>query len=256
MKPEVVFGLESAGWPALLLNAGSVVLRANAVATATFGSALAGEAPGLSAIWSPENSGAPVVRSTEGSVLRFFARAEDEEHPITFVSWNGAVAYASWISRRANTPYRLLSEAEWEYAARAGSKTAYYFGDDALRLCEYANVADLSGQKKNNWSPVTDCDDRHAGLAPVGRFQPNAFGLYDTIGNAAEWVEDCWHKSYEGAPADGSAWIAQSDCKSRAVRGGSYNNLPAGLRSAQRYFNPALTRIAPIGFRLARPIPP
>jgi len=199
----------------------------------------------------PETGGAPIVRSG----VRFSVKAEDEQLPVTFVSWNGAVAYAGWVSKRANTPYRLLSEAEWEYAARAGSRTAYYFGDDALRLCEHANVGDHTAMKKSSFSPVTDCDDGFAGLAPVGKFKPNAFGLYDMLGNAAEWIEDCWHRSYEGAPNDGSAWTS-GDCRSRAFRGGSYNGLPIGLRSAQRYFHPATTRSTFIGLRLARPIPP
>src|SRR5439155_18608467 len=143
---------------------------------------------------------APIIGATEGSTMRFFARAEREAEPVTFVSWNGAVAYASWLSRRAGTPYRLLSEAEWEYAARAGSKTAYHFSDDPLRLCEYGNVADLSGAKRHQWSGIINCDDGYPDLAPVGKFRPNAFGLHDMIGNAAEWIEDCSHKSYEGAP--------------------------------------------------------
>src|SRR5262245_33684698 len=108
--------------------------------------------------------------------------------------------------------------------------------------------------KKSNFSPVTDCDDGFAGLAPVGKFKPNAF-LFDMLGNANEWIEDCWHRSYDGAPNDGSAW-ATGDCRSRAFRGGSYNGLPIGMRSAQRYFHPATTRSTFIGLRLARPIPP
>ena len=203
----------------------------------------------------PESANASVIRTTEGGVVRFSTKADHEDEPVTFVSWNAAVEYSAWLSRRAGTPYRLLSEAEWEYAARAGSKTAYHFGDDVMQICEYGNVADLSGQEKNRWSQVVNCDDGYADLAPVGKFRPNAFGLHDMIGNAAEWVQDCWHRTYDGAPSDGAAWIIKGDCSSRVVRGGSYNYLSTGLRSAQRYANSALTRIGPIGFRVARSIP-
>lgn len=202
-----------------------------------------------------EDTNASVVRTVDGSGARFSAQTGQEEYPITFVSWSGAVKYADWLSRRANTRYRLLSEAEWEYAARAGSQATFYFGDDALKLCEHGNVADLTAQKENRWSPVINCDDGFAKLAPIGKFRPNAFGLHDMIGNAAEWVEDCWHPTYAGVPTNGAAWISQSDCNSRVVRGGAYNNLAVGLRSATRYANPADTRIELIGFRVARPIP-
>jgi formylglycine-generating enzyme required for sulfatase activity len=201
-----------------------------------------------------EDTNASVVRIVDGSGVRFSAQPGQEEYPITFVSWSGAVEYANWLSRRAKTRYRLLSEAEWEYAARAGSQSTFYFGDDALKLCEHGNVADLTAQKENHWSPVVNCDDGFAKLAPIGKFRPNPFGLHDMIGNAAEWVEDCWHATYQGGPANGSAWISQSDCNSRVVRGGAYNNLPVGLRSATRYVNPADTRIELIGFRVTRPI--
>jgi formylglycine-generating enzyme required for sulfatase activity len=202
-----------------------------------------------------EDTNASVVRTIDGPDMRFSAQPGQEEYPITFVSWSGAVEYADWLSRRAKTRYRLLSEAEWEYAARAGSQSTFYFGDDALKLCENGNVADLTAQKENRWSPVINCDDGFAKLAPIGKFRPNAFGLHDMIGNAAEWVEDCWHPTYAGVPTDGSAWISQSDCNTRVVRGGAYNNLAVGLRSATRFANPADSRIELIGFRVARPIP-
>jgi formylglycine-generating enzyme required for sulfatase activity len=203
----------------------------------------------------PGDQDAPVVRRTEHNQIAFSAQNDRDEHPVTFVSWIGAIEYAKWLSRQTGAPYRLLTEAEWEYAARAGSTTVYHFGDDAMRLCEYGNVADISGLKKNKWTSATKCEDGYPDMAPAGKFQPNSFGLYDMIGNAAEWVEDCVHRTYDGAPADGSAWIGAGDCNSRIVRGGSFQNLPAGLRSAQRYANSVDTRSATLGFRVARSLP-
>ena len=203
----------------------------------------------------PQESDASIVRSDEGASPRFSAKPGQEDYPVTYVSWRGAADYASWLSRRTGATYRLLSESEWEYAARAGSTAVFPFGDDGLRLCDYGNVADLSGQKKHQWSRATDCDDGY-GLAPVGRFQPNAFGLYDMVGNAAEWVEDCGHPNYDGAPADGSAWISGSACNSREVRGGSFFNLSVAQRPAKRFENQAYTKFNTIGFRVARSFQP
>jgi formylglycine-generating enzyme required for sulfatase activity len=113
-------------------------------------------------------------------------------------------------------------------------------------------VVDVTSQKEHHWTSYVDCDDGYAALAPVGKFQPNAFGLYDMHGNAAEWVTDCYHRTYDGAPADGSPWTTGGDCSFRVVRGGSYNNLSAGLRSAMRYVNVLYTKYNTIGFRVAR----
>jgi formylglycine-generating enzyme required for sulfatase activity len=202
----------------------------------------------------PDEENALIIRSDEGGSPRFSAKSGHEDFPVTFVSWRGAAEYARWLSRRTGASYRLLSEAEWEYAARAGSDATYHFGEDGRKLCDFGNVADLSGQKKSKWSEWVDCDDGYASLAPVGRFQPNAFGLHDMVGNAGEWVEDCGHRNYEGAPADGSAWVTESDCNSREVRGGSYYNLSVAHRSAKRFENPVDTKYTTIGFRVARSI--
>ena len=198
----------------------------------------------------PKDAASPVALDAAGA--GFAAKAEHHKHPMGFVSWYGAEAYAGWLSAQTGATYRLLSEAEWEYAARAGSRSAYHFGDNARQLCSYANIADLSGQKEKRWSPVTNCDDGFAGVAPVGSFQPNALGLYDMLGNVAEWVADCWNPTYGGAPADGSAWTTSGDCNLRIVRGGSYFNLWSAARSAKRYANPIYTRYGTIGFRVAR----
>jgi formylglycine-generating enzyme required for sulfatase activity len=204
----------------------------------------------------PEEKEAPIVRSNEGKIAHFSVQGDQEQFPVTFVSWRGAAEYVKWLSLRTGATYRLLSEAEWEYAARAGSKTAYHFGDDALKLCDYGNVADASGGAKHNWSLFTDCEDGYPDLAPVGRFQPNAFGLYDMIGNAAEWVEDCGHPNYDGAPNDGSSWTSGSSCNGHEVRGGSYFNLSSAQRSAKRFENPSNTKYSTIGFRVARSLQP
>ena len=199
---------------------------------------------------SPKEAGSSVLQDTSGA--GFTARAEHYNRPMTFVSWYGAEAYVGWLSAKTGAEYRLLSEAEWEYAARAGSRAAYHFGDDARQLCNYANIADISGQKEHRWKLVTNCDDGFASLATVGRLQPISFGLYDMLGNAAEWVADCWHPTYDGAPVDGSAWTNTGDCNMRIVRGGAYHNLSHAVRSATRYRNQIYTRYSTIGFRVAR----
>jgi formylglycine-generating enzyme required for sulfatase activity len=204
----------------------------------------------------PKESQAPILRSDEGARPHFTVKPGQEEYPVTYVSWRGASDYASWLSRRTEAPYRLLSEAEWEYAARGGSTTVFPFGDDGLKLCDHGNVADLSGMKKFEWSRATDCEDGYPALAPVGKFQPNGFGLYDMIGNAAEWVEDCLHPNYDGAPNDGSAWIAGGACHTRSVRGGSFDTLSIGQRSAKRFQAQVYSRFNTIGFRVARSFQP
>jgi formylglycine-generating enzyme required for sulfatase activity len=147
--------------------------------------------------------------------------------PAICLNWTDAKAYINWLNNRVRVqtghvragPYRLPSEAEWEYAARAGTTTARWWGD-ALGV-ENANC--------------NGCGEKWSGreLAPVGTFGPNQFGLYDVLGNVWQWVEDCWHENYIGAPANGSPWLS-GDCTRRVLRGGAWSTLPAFIRSASR----------------------
>lgn len=184
------------------------------------------------------------------------------EHPVVCVSWHDARDYAAWLSRRTGQDYRLPSEAEWEYAARAGTTTAFFWGDSADHECDGMNGGDRSLVRAlPAWSKsiaaalrdgdprarLVECDDGSPFTAPVGRYDPNPFGLRDIIGNAWEWVEDCWSESL---PTESRPNVAPS-CDHR-TRGGSWDDFPEDLRSARR------GRLAPgqrrndVGFRLAR----
>jgi formylglycine-generating enzyme required for sulfatase activity len=165
-----------------------------------------------------------------------------ETRPLINVSWDDVQQYVAWFSKMTDRPYRLLSEAEWEYAARAGTTTAYSWGDEIGK-----NNANCNGCG-SEW------DSRRT--APVGSFAPNQFGLYDMHGNVWEWVEDCLHTNYEGAPKDGSAWIAQGDCNNRVIRGGSWIGYAVGLRSALRFWFSADDHGTDLGFRVARTLNP
>ncbi len=177
---------------------------------------------------------------------------QEGDHPAVCVSWRDAKAYVAWLSKTLAKEYRLLSEAEWEYVARAGSHTRYHFGDSEMRLCEFGNVADSTDASKLSARPLAECRDGYVRTAPVGKFAANAFGLHDTIGNVWEWVEDCGHANYEGAPSDGSAWLAGA-CTTRVSRGGGWGSIAPHLRSAARntLFG-ADDRYHFLGFRVAR----
>jgi formylglycine-generating enzyme required for sulfatase activity len=178
---------------------------------------------------------------------------QGDDHPVVCVSWNDAREYLKWLSEKANQSYRLPSEAEWEYAARAGTTTARFWGERSDQACAFANVADKSLKSKYPdfpW-PIHECDDRHVYTAPGGTFKANAFGLLDMLGNAWEWTEDCYNDSYKGAPSDGSAWT-DGDCGGRVLRGGSWSDEPAFVRSAVRNWVVAVDRSNDLGFRPAR----
>lgn len=179
---------------------------------------------------------------------------QDDSHPAVCVSWHDARAYAAWLAMKTGKPYRLPTEAEWEYAARAGTRTSRYWGDDPDLACDYANVHDAATQKAHafSWEPH-GCNDGYAETAPVGRFKPNAYGLHDLLGNVWEWVEDCESADYVGAPTDGSARAAE-DCDRRMFRGGGWSG-PASVRAAGRSGNPPSYRSQLLGFRVARPAP-
>jgi formylglycine-generating enzyme required for sulfatase activity len=160
--------------------------------------------------------------------------------PVIRVSWPDAVEYAKWLSGETGKRYRLPTEAEWEFAARGGKETAYWWGKDLVK-----GMANCNG-----------CGSQWDGkqTAPVGSFKPNPFGLDDTAGNAWEWVEDCWYDSYNGAPANGSAWKESGggNCGRRVVRGGSWGGEPGNLRSSHRDWYGADSRNFTLGFRLAQ----
>jgi formylglycine-generating enzyme required for sulfatase activity len=171
------------------------------------------------------------------------ANAPSDYHPVMCVSWDDAHAYLQWLSKQTGRHFRLPSEAEWEYAARAGSTSRYPFGADAAGLCKYANVYDrsgkaaitaLTGKSRNDIA----CDDQAGITTVVGMYEANAWGLYDMLGNVGELVEDCQHLTYDGAPKDGSAWSADCalfhDSKMAIHRGGSYNSGPAGASPTMR----------------------
>jgi formylglycine-generating enzyme required for sulfatase activity len=160
------------------------------------------------------------------------------EMPVLNVSWDDAKQYVGWLSQLTGKEYRLLTEAEWEYAARAGANTRYSWGDDAG--VGNANCDGCGSQ----WDLQQ--------TAPAGSLKPNAFGLYDMHGNVWEWVEDSWHETYDGAPTDGSAWLAGGDPSFRIVRGGSWRNDSELVRAAVRVRRHINVRFDTLGFRVAR----
>ena len=157
--------------------------------------------------------------------------------PVIHVRWSDAQDYTAWLSAQTGAAYRLPTEAEWEYAARAGATAKYSWGNEVGT--NQANCEDCGSQ----W------DGRQT--APVGSFPPNAFGLHDTHGNVLEWLQDCVNDSYIGAPADGGAWL-QGDCTHRMARGGSWNYASSFVRSAFRFTVPAGFYLNNVGFRVAR----
>ena len=160
-------------------------------------------------------------------------------HPVINVSWEDAQAYIDWLSKTTGRSYRLPSEAEWEYAARAGTTTAYSWGDDF----EHYNQANCYGCNRE-WLMST---------TPVGSFEANKFGLYDMAGNVSEWTQDCLNMDYHGAPSDGSAWES-GDCQRRITRGGGWDTIPLFLRPANRGGRvkfAAKKRFDFLGFRVA-----
>ena len=180
--------------------------------------------------------------------------------PVINVDYAAAKTYTSWLSKQTAKRYRLLSESEWEYAARGGTVTAWYWGsiEDGFGLpagCLNANVHDQSSRAKRPdfaWLEHP-CEDGFTYTAPVGTFKPNAFGLHDMLGNVAEWVEDC-NGAYKDAPADGSA-ATVNDCEKRVTRGGAWMHGPTWVRSAFRHPWPASYSSYSVGFRIARDLP-
>jgi formylglycine-generating enzyme required for sulfatase activity/class 3 adenylate cyclase len=166
-----------------------------------------------------------------------FAAAGNDDAPITNVSWSDAKQFVAWLADATHKPYRLATEAEWEYAARGGTQTRYWWGEEfqpGMANCKNcANVAAAEQPLK------------------VGSFKPNAFGLYDMGGAVDQWVEDCWHKNYQGAPSDGSAWVEGGDCSSHVIRSGSWKNDARYVRAANRDSYDTNVRYPTHGFRIA-----
>ena len=185
--------------------------------------------------------------------------AQSDDHPVVCVSWDEAHAYVDWINARTGGGYRLLSEAEWEYAARgvvsvSADRATFPWGADASLGCPFANGFDQVARTHyasidTSGYPVfdpMDCSDAWLNTAPVGSLSPNGFGLYDMIGNAGEWVEDCHAPSHDARP------VQDRECENRVVKGGSWGSLAHNLRSADRVRNPPGLRDDSIGIRLAR----
>jgi len=159
--------------------------------------------------------------------------------PVFYVSWNDTKDYLAWLNARTGKTYRLPSEAEWEYAARAGASTAYPWGDSVG--VKMANCKGCSEQSSDR-------------TTPVGSFPPNRFNLFDMHGNVWQWVADCWNASYAGAPADGSPWLS-GECEKAVVRGGAWGLTPQDVRSARREGDGKDLRSGRRGFRIARDLP-
>jgi formylglycine-generating enzyme required for sulfatase activity len=195
-----------------------------------------------------------------------------EDHlPVVHVSWQDAQAYIKWLSGQTGEQYRLPSEAEFEYANRAGSQTAFWWGgySPPVQVANLRGEIDVRMMPKAIRTPLEteveyvlregptplvfhNYNDDAPGVSPVASYRPNAFGLHDTTGNVWEWTQDCWHENYEGAPADGRAWVEGNRCGERVIRGGSWYCFPRHARSANRWAERRFFRNMYIGFRVAR----
>ena len=181
-----------------------------------------------------------------------YGRPVREDEPAVCVDWRDATAYAAWLTAKTGKSYRLLSEAEWEYAADAGSTATFPWGEDASLACKYANVYDESAGRARP-APIqpTPCEDGQPHVAPVGLFAANAFGLHDMVGNVWEWVQDCYAMPYPPEPVDGSVQ-RNTGCDRRGTRGGSWITETARQRPTFRGRDP-IDRVSQVfGFRVAR----
>ena len=182
------------------------------------------------------------------------------DRPVINVNWSDAQDYVEWLSEQTGAEYRLLSEAEWEYVARAGTGTARYWDELSSAPCDFANSADLTAQRSSGlrwpdgWTFST-CDDTFDSTAPTGAFSPNRFRLHDLLGNVWEWTQDCWNDRYVRAPDDGRAWES-GDCRRRVVRGGAWNSQPTHVRAGVRDGIRSNARTNNLGFRVARTLEP
>jgi formylglycine-generating enzyme required for sulfatase activity len=181
---------------------------------------------------------------------------QDGAHPAVCIDWTDAKAYADWLASKTGKPYRLPTEAEWEYASRGRTSPGVYPrlwpGIDEGTLCSYGNGMDQRARGILWRGPqlgVMPCNDGYLYTAPAGHYAPNAFGLYDMFGNARQWTLDCWHTSYAGAPVDGTAWVSPGPC-AHVIRGGAWNTIMRELRSASRYAGQSADNS--YGFRVAR----
>jgi formylglycine-generating enzyme len=184
---------------------------------------------------------------------------QTDRHPVVNVSWQDAQAYVAWLRKTTGKNYRLPSEAEWEYAARAGTTTPRYWGDVA-EACRYANIADIDYREATRTSTTGvaaardftfPCKDGHVHSAPVGSFQANAWGFHDMLGNAQEWTLDCWNDRLDGIPTDGTPRMS-GDCYQRGLRGHSFISWEPDVRVERRARDRVGTYTNFGGFRLAR----
>jgi formylglycine-generating enzyme required for sulfatase activity len=179
------------------------------------------------------------------------------QHPVSCVSWQDAKLYVAWLADSTGLPYRLPTEAEWEYAARAGSDTLYPWGNNPHQGCAWVNAYDLDSIEKYPlaWTHMA-CRDGFEGVAPVGSLKPNAFGLHDMLGNVWEFAEDCATKSHIGRPKDGSAWVWEGGCERIIQRGGGWMTSVARIRPGYHGDANATHRFDFGGFRVARDLTP
>jgi formylglycine-generating enzyme required for sulfatase activity len=176
---------------------------------------------------------------------------QSDNDPVVCVTAEDAEAYVKWLAKTTGKPYRLPSEAEWEYAARAGVAAPFYWGDDVDDFCDYGNVTDRAATRKfQGWKGI-GCDDGEVFTAPVGSYKPNANGLHDMLGNVKEWVADCWNDDLEGIGPSAKA-RRSGKCQMRVVRGSAWDSIPSIIRVAFREGNQAPTAYFNYGFRVAR----
>ena len=184
--------------------------------------------------------------------------AQTDKDPVVCVSFHDAEKFAAWLSKRTSKHYRLPSEAEFEYAARGGTTTARWWGDSPESLCNKVNIMTTATAQKfgspDSWSDRLMCNADHSFTQPVGSYDPNPYGLDDMIGNAWEWVSDCFNETFKGAPTDGSAWTT-GDCSKRLVTGGAYHSAPYLARAATRGAGLGMDEhVFAAGFRVARDV--
>jgi formylglycine-generating enzyme required for sulfatase activity len=206
----------------------------------------------ISGCWTANNAG--TWEYLQGASWQSPGFDQTGDHPVVCVSWEDAQAYVAWINDKVGGDlYRLLTESEWEYAARAGTTTRFWWGDGEADLCSYANGADQAARSRfSSWTWTVSCNDRHVFTAPVGfSGRENRFGLADMAGNVWEWTQDCYNGTYDLTPTNGAA-NTTGGCSLRVIRGGSWSDIPQYLRSALRGGYAPTLRDSNLGFRLSR----